>query len=448
MSHVSVAAALGPGEGIVLVAGGAVHNDTDIDGVLDAGESIDYHYTVLNLGDLDLSALALTDVSGAVSCPQPTLAVGASMVCTRNYVISAADQTAGIVVNQVDVDGMDSLARDVAASDVLVSLNLAGRAGIRVFKSPRIIDDADGNSVTSVGDLIEYTFVIKNSGAEQLTAVNLTEPDPGRIDTPITCAAQTLGGQAFSGNGSGTLISNDVLLCTAQYTVRMSDADIRQVLNVAEVEGTAPIAGSVIGTAASTVVVPVPPIIGVSKAVISNSGAGLGTYAVHYMMVVSNLGVVALEDVQVEENLRLTFPLPVTFEVFDVQVSGTGAPNSGFDGELDTGLLDASVSTLAPGDSMIIDLFIGVRPGYDPGPFLNQVVATGHDSINQAVSDLSVSGTNPDPDGDGNPDEDEPTPIIFGVPVRLANVPAMSPLGLLGLLLAVASVGWMALRRT
>ncbi len=436
-SHASRTLLLGPGESVVLVAGGAVHNDTDIDGRLDAGETIGYHYTLLNLGALPLASLVVVDQSGSVTCPQSSLAVGASMICTRSYVITGADQTAGLVINQVDVDGVDSIARPVGATDVLVSQNLAGRAGVRVFKSPRIIDDVDGNDITSVGDRIEYTFVVKNSGAETLGSVNLFEPDPSRIDTPITCSGTTLSGASFTGIGSGSITSNDVLLCTAQYTVRASDASIRQVLNLAEVRAQAPVAGTVIATAASTVVVPVPPMIGVSKALVSNDGIGPGPYQVRYMIVVENFGTVALQQVQVTENLRQTFPLPVTFSVVSVGITGTGAANPAFNGTTDINLLNPALSTLAPGATMMIDLRLSVSPRDMPGPFLNQVVASGSDSINQSVADVSTVGMNPDPDGNGDPDEDDPTPVVFNILPPPQNIPAGSPGTLLLLLLAV-----------
>jgi len=448
LTHASRSLRLVPGEGIVLVAAGGVHNDTDIDGLLDAGETIAYHYNVLNLGDLALSGLALVDQSGAVTCPDTALAVGAAMICTRTYTVTMANQTAGLVINQVDIDGQDSAARSVGATDVVVMQNLGGNADVRVFKSPRIANDADSNNITSVGDLIRYTFVVKNSGGEVLNAVNLFEPDTSRIDTPITCAATTLGGAPFSGIGTGSLVSNDVLLCTADYTVRDSDAAIRQVLNVAEVRATAPVAGIQIATAASTVVVPVPPMIGVSKALVSNVGIGPGPYAVRYSIVVMNFGTVGLLDVQVTEDLRQTFPLPVTFSVVSATVtSGTGVANAAFNGLSDINLLNAAQSTLAPGASITIDLQVSVSPRDMRGPFLNSVVATGRDSINQSVADVSTTGSNPDPNGDGDPDEDDPTPVIFNVLIPPAHIPtdATWAMLLLGMLLGV--VGVVALRQ-
>lgn len=242
--------------GIVVVAAGAIHADTDSDGVLDAGETIDYHYTVLNVGQSSLSALTLTDSIGAVTCPQSTLTAGAHMICTRGYVVSAADQTAGAVGNQIDVTGLDAASRSVQAADAVLTQNLGGQAGIRVFKSPDVLQDVDASNSVTVGDVLRYTFVIKNSNSETLGTVGLSEPDPTRIDTPIACAATSLAGALFGANGAGTLAASDVVTCTADYTVRSADATAGVIDNLVEVSALAPVAGQVQGTGTSLVVIP------------------------------------------------------------------------------------------------------------------------------------------------------------------------------------------------
>src|SRR5690606_8069177 len=144
-----------------------------------------------------LAGLSVTDIGGAVSCPQATLAVAANMVCTRSYAITAGNAAANEVLNQVDLQGSDSLGGAVAGGDVVVHLDLQARANIRVFKSPLLLDDADGNGFVSPGDELFYTFVIKNSNAESLASVDLVELDPALINGAIACQGTTLGGQPF-----------------------------------------------------------------------------------------------------------------------------------------------------------------------------------------------------------------------------------------------------------
>lgn len=288
-----------PDQGIVVLIGGAVHNDGNANGLLEAGESIDYHYTVMNLGSLDLSSLAVEDLVGPASCALTALPVNASMACTRNYLVTAADQSAGLVFNDVQITGQDANAQPVQGGDVLLTLNLAGSAGIRAFKSPILLDDADASGFASVGDLLRYTFVVKNSNAQTLTLVELVEPDPTRIDTPIVCAANTLGGQAYSGNGTGTLVSTDTILCTADYTVRASDAAIGQALNLVDASGTAQIGGRITGTAASAVVIPSDAALAISKSEPTGTAAVGGTLT--YTVTATNIGDVTLTNLVVND---------------------------------------------------------------------------------------------------------------------------------------------------
>lgn len=243
-------------QGIVLVAAGAAHQDDDLDGLLDAGEGITYHYTVLNLGPSALSGLVVVDEFGTVACPQATLAVGEHMVCTRSYVITGGDQAATAVGNLVLVTGQDPDGRPVQASDVTLVRNLGGGAGVRVFKSPGVLQDSDASNTVSEGDVLRYTFVVKNSNRETLQGITLVEPDPTLIDTPISCDATTLDGAAFAGNGSGVLMANDVALCRADYTVVAGDIVAGEVTNLVQLQAQAPIAGSIEATGSSLVVIP------------------------------------------------------------------------------------------------------------------------------------------------------------------------------------------------
>lgn len=268
--------AAAPDQGIIAVLGGGVHIDTNGDGLLDAGEAIDYHYTVLNLGNGALSGVGVVDQSGAVGCPASTLPDGGSMECTRHYTLSAADAAEGFVMNEVEASATDTHGGPVHAADVVLRMDLGGAADIRGIKSPFLADDADGSGYASEGDLLTYTFALKNSGGLPLSAVDLTEPDPSLIDAPITCATTTLGGQPFSGPGSGALAVNDVVLCTADHAITAADAAAGEARNLAELGGQPSIGGPVTGAAASAVAIPLPATVDVTKALVSEGGSRSG----------------------------------------------------------------------------------------------------------------------------------------------------------------------------
>lgn len=276
VAHLAMAPTAALDQGVPVVLGGSTLNDANGDGILDAGETIDYHYTVLNAGTLGLSGLALADLGGAVACPQTSLAPGAWMACISQHAITAAEAADGFVVNEATLTGSDANGEPVEAGDMVLRMNLDGTADVRAFKSPLLADDADGSGYASVGDLIGYTFVVKNGGVQALSAVNLVEPDPTRLDGPITCAANTLGGQPFAGLGSGTLGSYDSVLCHADYTIKAADAAAGEADNLADVSGQPTFGGPVTGAAASAVVVPLPASIEVAKALVGESGSKPG----------------------------------------------------------------------------------------------------------------------------------------------------------------------------
>ena len=225
--------------------------DGNSNNLLNQGETIEYDHTVLNLGNVGLQNIVLTDITGTVSCPQSTLAAGAVMTCLSTHTITAAEAVAGEVNNSISVSAETASGEPTASANTVNRLNNQNRSSIKMVKVPFTAEDVDESGFNSVGDLIEYRFVVKNSNSNDLDLITITEPDPSRIDTPIVCAAQTAAGQAFSGNGTGMLVSQDVIVCTAEYTIRQSDLDLGTVNNQAVVEGLPPVGSVISGTAAS-----------------------------------------------------------------------------------------------------------------------------------------------------------------------------------------------------
>jgi uncharacterized repeat protein (TIGR01451 family) len=265
-----------PAQGSVVLIAGGILGDTNANSLLDTDETIDYDITVLNTGTLAVSALAVGDNDGAVTCPQTALAPGAWMTCTRSHVISAGEAGASQVLNQIDVSGTDANSGAVLAGDLVLTQNLAGDAGIRVFKNPLLQDDVDASGYASVGDLVRYTFVVKNDNADPLALVNLVEPDATRIDTPISCASTTLGGASFGALGAAALASNDVVLCTADYTIRAADASVGSADNLVDVSAQPTFGGLVGGSGASAIVIPTPANVTLAKGLTSESGSQPG----------------------------------------------------------------------------------------------------------------------------------------------------------------------------
>lgn len=244
-----------PSQSIVGMLLGAVVNDADSDNAFDPGDSIDYSYTVFNFGNTPLTGLVVTDNLGTtITCPQTTLAVGESFVCTGTYVASGP----GVVINTATVNGTGPGGEAVSTIDSAIRTG-SGASEIRALKNPLFAQDVDGNGVAGIGDVVEYTFALKNSGSLPLDPVNITETDPSRIDGTITCDATTIGGNPFSGLGTGALPLGDTVLCSASYTIAQIDVDIGEADNNVTISGQPPFGGSASGSAASAFVIPAAP---------------------------------------------------------------------------------------------------------------------------------------------------------------------------------------------
>lgn len=327
-------------QGILALVSSGVHADVDFDGVLDEGETIDYRYRLINLGSLDLASLAVTDLDGPVTCPSNSLAVGADQACLRSHVITAAEAAAGRVENVIDATGSDALGLPVQSSDLVIRVDLGGRSGIAVLKSPFLADDIDGSGFASLGDIVRYDFVATNTNDDTLTAVELIEPDPSLIDTPIVCDSTTLDGNPFSGNGTGELAGGDSVLCTATYEIRQSDVDAGQALNLVQAFGTNPLALRINGSGASALVLPGPGSLTVSKTV--TPPVAVAGQPVIYTVTVTNTGSGTLFDVGIVD------PIPIGIISFDWTCAGSFCPTAS-----GTGSINELIPALPAGEAVV-----------------------------------------------------------------------------------------------
>jgi hypothetical protein len=192
--------------------------------------------------------------------------------------------------------------------------------------------------------------------------------------------------------------------------------------------------------------------IGVAKDATELTDNGDGTFTVTFLLTVENLGNLALDLVQVTDDLAVTFPAPSSVTLVTAPtagiVSGTGTltANPAYDGSTDINLLVAATSDLDPGAIGEIEFSVTFDPA-DLTQFFNSATASGSNNAG-TVTDTSDDGTEPDADGDGNPDEpgeNDPTP--FGVGGPIVEVPVLDYRGLLLLAGLLLAAGFLLLRR-
>ncbi|MGW2706341.1 choice-of-anchor P family protein [Streptomyces sp. NPDC001340] len=193
----------------------------------EAGQTLEYTYTVTNSGQQPLTGISVVDTgpgSPTVTCPKDTLAPGESVECTASYTTTDADVAAGKVVNEATVSGTTPSGAELTASSNGVTVPFSGLGIHGSVKESRF---------TGRGQKLHFTFVITNSGDEPLSSIAVTLSAPGspKVKCPET-----------------TLQPGESITCKATYTTTRDDVEAGKVTVTATVTGTLPDGSTVTAT--------------------------------------------------------------------------------------------------------------------------------------------------------------------------------------------------------
>lgn len=196
-----------------------------------AGQVIHYHFEVTNTGDVTLDPVVVNDsVIGPVTCPQTTLAAGASMTCNANYQATPANFTAGVINNTVTVTGTPPTGPAVTDSDSDTIPAAGGNPAIEVEKSHT-------PGAFTAGTEITYTFDVTNTGNVPLTDLVLVDSVLGTI---ADCDDRDLA-------------VNGTTQCRATYTATGADVAAGTIDNEVKATGTDPAGNDVSDTDTDTI---------------------------------------------------------------------------------------------------------------------------------------------------------------------------------------------------
>jgi uncharacterized repeat protein (TIGR01451 family) len=319
-----------------------VPTDTNGDGLTDAGDTIDYTFTVSNTGALPLQEITVSDPKvGAVMCPSSTLTVGDSEVCTANpYTVTASDELAGSVENTATASGVvEPGYRPVTAQSSTSTPTETPSPSIGLVK---VADASGGDDTTpTAGDTITYYYEVTNTGNVPLSLVHVVDtPAIGAID----CQAPSL-----SPGESAECAS-------VPYMVTGADIVSGTVTDTATAYGTPPNTTTPVESSSTvTVGTATPdPRVSLSKAgdvspAVDQDAARAGD-TVAYTYVVTNIGNVDLASVAVD----------------DPTIGAVTCPTS--------------ASPLAPGESVTCtadESYIVTQHDVDDGSFSDTATATG-----------------------------------------------------------------------
>ncbi|MBF0673308.1 MAG: DUF11 domain-containing protein [Salinibacterium sp.] len=163
-------------------------DDANANGVADVDEEITYTVTVTNTGNVTMSDVSVDDpLVPGLTPASATLAPGESQAFTGVYVVTPADVTSGSIINVATAEGTTPGGQVVESPPTRTTQETV-RTGIELVKSAV----APNVAATSVGQEIEYRFVVTNTGNTALEAVEIDDP---MLDAPVTVASIPAGGQ-------------------------------------------------------------------------------------------------------------------------------------------------------------------------------------------------------------------------------------------------------------
>jgi uncharacterized repeat protein (TIGR01451 family) len=196
--------------------------DEDGSGTVTEGDTLTYAFVATNAGTSPLTGVTISDPLpglSALSCTpsQPaSLAPGASLSCTATYPVTAADATAGQIVNTATASSNE--APDDQDSE---TVPVEQPASLDLVKSLLSNADEDGSGTVTENDTLTYQFVATNTGAANLTNVTISDPLPGL--SVLSCTPPQ----------PATLAPGASLSCTATYVVTAADVTAGQIVNTA-----------------------------------------------------------------------------------------------------------------------------------------------------------------------------------------------------------------------
>lgn len=203
------------------------------------GASVDYSFEVTNTGSVPLADVTVTDPLDGLSpidCPGDALDPGESMTCTATYAVTQADVEAGLIENTATATG------EPPADTQLPPASDNGTTTVPPTQNPgiEIVKSGSGPDPLVVGETVEYSFEVTNTGNVMLNDVTVADPLDGL--SPIDCP-------------ESSLASGASMTCTASYEVTQADVDVGQIENTATATGQ-PLSGGPPATDTSTTTVP------------------------------------------------------------------------------------------------------------------------------------------------------------------------------------------------
>ena len=235
--------------------------DNNNDDILNLGDVINYTILIKNTGNVTLSSIILSDelldannlahvfelstgpnfVSSDQSSVFGTLLPNETATYTATVTVTQEIVNYGGVKNRVTVTALDP--SEVSITDLSDDGNnvdgnteddytedpITRTASLDVTKTSAIVDNGDG--ITGLGDTINYTILVNNTGNVNLSSIDLTD----YLTTASNASIDLLTGPTFvvssAGSDSNNLLIGETATYTASYVIMQESVDSGGVYN-------------------------------------------------------------------------------------------------------------------------------------------------------------------------------------------------------------------------
>ncbi|MBE16301.1 MAG: hypothetical protein CL867_08615 [Cytophagaceae bacterium] len=225
--------------------------DANGNGIIDAGDQIVYTFVVFNNGNTTITDITISDPILTVNGGPIDLDPGQtdSTSFTGTYTITQADVENGEVLNQATAIGTDpngDVVIDVSDDpndptnddtdtdgdfEDITIIEIAPLPNLDLLKEATVID-VNANGITDLGDQIQYTFTVTNTGNVAIFGITIADPLVTVVGGPIDLQPG----------------ESDTTSFTAIYTISADDIANGEVQNSATAEGSTTLGDTVSDT--------------------------------------------------------------------------------------------------------------------------------------------------------------------------------------------------------
>ncbi len=203
-----------------------------LDGIWNAGDTIEYNVTIANVGNINLHSLTFTDKDiDHFSCDIPSLLLGESYLCGPvSYELTQSDIDAGFRSNTACVSDDNANLEESCDTAIVtipqlssITLTKTATAGVKAYPTEEL---------PYANDEVIWNIRIANTGATTLGIASITD---ALVDNEFHCIGY------MNNQIPDTVLSGTSIDCTSSYKLVQSDVNSGYVENTACVSATNPV---------------------------------------------------------------------------------------------------------------------------------------------------------------------------------------------------------------